>query len=82
MLEINELGGVVPESIADQVRARKSDLITLPPNIWGTNCGNCKFVRNVGPEGFGFCSHPKVLQPVSARMCCAFWDANGVLRDF
>ncbi len=59
-------------------RAKKADLITLPSNIEGTNCGNCKFFDSKS----SMCKHPKVAQKVTTRMCCAYWDAEGVKREW
>lgn len=59
-------------------RAKEADLITLPENIEGTNCGNCKFVDLKNK----MCLHPKVAQKVSEKMCCALWDAEGVVREW
>jgi hypothetical protein len=68
-------GGLVPE---DTERARSVDLISLPIDVKGTNCGNCKFVFK-GKEG-GYCTNNKVNMPVNDRMCCALWDNEGVRR--
>lgn len=57
-------------------RAKAADLVTLPKNITGTNCGNCSYIKE------GFCTHKKVQQPVSARLCCAYWDAEGTIRPW
>lgn len=57
-------------------RAKDVDLVTLPENVEGTNCGNCEYVNHKQK----FCDNPKVLLPVSERMCCALWDAEGTLR--
>lgn len=84
-MNVNDQGGIVPESDRDAALARQVDLITLPVEIPGTNCGNCMYVRDaLRFQGLvvGFCIHPKVRQDVSDRMCCALWDAQGVIRDF
>jgi hypothetical protein len=57
-------------------RAKAADLVTLPETIVGTNCSNCIFIDLETKT----CKHPQVLQKVSERMCCAFWDAPGTLR--
>jgi len=57
----------IPEDSALE-RAKEADLITLPDSIPGTNCGNCSFFQE------DHCNHPEVNQPVTARMCCIFWD--------
>lgn len=56
--------------------AEEYDLITLPKNIKGTNCGNCKFIELVNE----YCKNPKIDQKVTFNMCCALWDADGVKR--
>lgn len=78
---LNRQGGYDPENIAALERAANADLVTLPLNVVGTNCGNCRFVTATG-QGTGFCNHPSVLQPVTTRMCCALWDAHGTLRTW
>ncbi len=66
---------------AQALRAKQADLIILPDNVQGTNCSNCRFV-NISDKatGQGYCRHPQVDQPVSARMCCIYWDAPGTQR--
>jgi hypothetical protein len=59
-------------------RAEHSDLITLPENIEGTNCGNCKFFDSKTK----MCMNTEVNQKVTARMCCKYWDAEGVKREW
>jgi hypothetical protein len=59
-------------------RAKAADLVTLPENVEGTNCGNCQFVDLKTK----FCNHEKVLQTVSPRMCCIFWNAPGTKREW
>lgn len=73
-------GNVSPlQSQAD--RAKAADLVILPENVQGTNCSNCQFVQLIDEkEGKGYCKHPKVDQPVTARMCCIYWDAPGTRR--
>lgn len=61
---------------AEMGRAKAADLIALPDGVSGTNCGNCRFVKR------GFCENEKVRQPVTDRMCCALWDADGVVRPW
>lgn len=69
---------LIPSTPEEMERAKSADLITLPKDVKGTNCSNCKFVKL--PEKF--CTHPKVDMPVNERMCCAFWDAIGVIRPW
>lgn len=66
-------GGLERASI---LKAAKADLITLPKGVEGTNCGNCKYFAK------GMCRHPQVGMPVNDRMCCVFWDADGVYRPW
>jgi len=66
-------GGIVPSNIK---RAKRVDLITLPEDVKGTNCGNCKWINE------GFCTHPEVKMHVNDRMCCAEWDNKGVKRPW
>ncbi len=69
----NSQGGYM-QSGEELARAKKADLLTLPPGVEGTNCANCKFQKD------GFCKHKEVQQAVTPRMCCAFWDAEGCVR--
>jgi hypothetical protein len=57
-------------------RAEKVDFVHLPPSVKGTNCGNCRWVKD------GFCTEPRVQFAVTDRDCCALWDAEGVKRDW
>lgn len=57
-------------------RAKNADLIELPRDVDGTNCGNCKFINSERR----YCNHPKVDQEVHPRLCCAFWDKPGSIR--
>lgn len=69
-------------------RAKHSDLIVLPDNIEGTNCGNCKFLskqdrKNKEPKkGKFYCAHEDIQQYVTARHCCAYWDHEDVKREW
>lgn len=66
--ELDIQGGLKIKDQRDLELARDSDLVTLPGKASVTE----KF----------FCSHPKVKQYVTERMCCLYWDADGVLRAF
>lgn len=60
-------------------RARKVDLVTLPNDIPGTCCDNCRFVAS----GKDWCDHPDVAQALPSgrkHMCCDLWDRPGVER--
>lgn len=61
------------------LRAQKVDLITLPPNIEGTNCSdtNCTlYGKN------NFCIHKRIQLPITDRMSCAWWDNEDVIRPW
>lgn len=69
------------ETSSEAERALKADLVILPKNVPGTNCGNCRFVQKDTCEPGLFCTHPKVKMHVTAKMCCKFWDAEGTDRS-
>lgn len=70
-------GGLVPDNMK---RAKHVDLITLPPDVEGTNCGNCLYYV---PDGsHGWCEHKDVMMHVNKRMCCKYWDNDGVERSW
>jgi hypothetical protein len=71
-------GGLVPENME---RAKKVDLITLPPDVEGTNCFNCKWVGHKKGD-VRFCEQPQVKQLVNKRMCCAKWDRTDINRPW
>jgi len=77
---MNVQGGVDPVDQGALARAARTDLVTLPLDVEGTNCGNCRFVTGGNP--IAFCLHPSVWQAVTARMCCALWDATGTRRSW
>lgn len=77
----NSLGGLNDMDKVALARAQKADLVTLPKDIRGTNCGNCQYITEKTHE-HGYCSNKKVLQYVNHRMCCALWDAKGTFRPF
>jgi len=70
--------GEKDEELPELKRAQKYDLITLPDEVIGTNCGNCKFFNF---ENFN-CNNQKIAQRVGVRMCCNLWDAEGVKRKW
>lgn len=79
----NNKGGFSYADSLQVSRAKAADLITLPRNVEGTNCGNCSFIKIIDKQkGTGFCIHPQVQLPVTARMCCAFWDNKGATRQW
>lgn len=63
-------------------RAKKADLVTLPEDVKGTNCYNCRWISKDKKAYGAMCVNKKVKQYVNARMCCALWDARGVYRPF
>ena len=67
--ELNAQGGLKITNAGDLKKAKEADLVTLP--------GKGKM-----PTVKVWCKHKDVDQWVTPRMCCAFWDAPGVLRDF
>ena len=80
-IRYNELGGVEAENKEQLEKAKNVDLVTLPRDVRGTNCFNCKFIKNKMIK-HGYCSHPKVSQNVNGRMCCILWSATGEHRQF
>jgi hypothetical protein len=77
----NPRGGINDMEKGALMRAQKADLVTLPPNVRGTNCFNCKFLKDRVPS-HGYCANHQVLQYVNGRMCCALWDSHGTYRPF
>lgn len=57
-------------------RAEKVDLITMPKNITGVNCGNCMYFNSSNSQ----CVNKEVDQKVTDKMCCSLWDAEGTNR--
>ncbi len=51
-------------------RAKTADLITLP--------GGTK----ADASSKKFCNHKKIQMYVTTRMCCAYWDNEGVKRPW
>ena len=43
----NDQGGLDPANHEELARYKHADLITLPADVKGTNCGNCKFVKQL-----------------------------------
>ena len=68
--DLNKQGGVNPQNDHEMKRAKESDLITMPGKPR-------KMPTHKVP-----CTHARVKQYVSPRMCCAFWDAPGTLRPY
>lgn len=78
----NGSGGFNYPSAGERV-AKEVDLITLPKNVQGTNCGNCSFARPLDKStGRYQCINPKINLMVTDRMCCALWDNKGAIRQW
>lgn len=80
-VRFNKHGGVLAESDQELKRAKDVDLITLPEKVKGTNCFNCKFIKNKMIKQ-GDCVNPRVKQKVNERQCCVLWQATGEYRQF
>ena len=68
--ELNSDGGIDPKNAEAMDRAEKADLITLP----GGSKADASSKR--------FCYNKKIEMYVTARMCCAYWDNDGVKRPW
>lgn len=77
----NNLGGLSEQNVASIKRAQQSDLLTLPINVTGTNCYNCRYIKRK-TNYHAWCSNEKVSQYVNHRMCCALWDNEGAYRPY
>src|SRR5215475_12168783 len=75
----NKQGGFDPKP-EQYTKWKKVDLITLPESVSGTNCGNCKYWTDTKEKDVGFCTFKDILEFVTSRNCCAFWDNPGVKR--
>jgi hypothetical protein len=76
--DLNAEGGYdpTPENM-DQFE--HADLITLPSNVSGTNCGNCKFLKKIDDKMT--CDHPDLEGiKITDRNCCRYWDHKNVHR--
>jgi len=77
----NKEGGFEPKTNEQKSKWKKVDLITLPEEVKGTNCFNCKFIAK--KEGnVGYCTHKDVQEWVTSKMCCALWDHSNVKRSY
>lgn len=80
--DTNQYGGIDPPTDFDLERSYAANLTTLPPDIKGTNCGNCMWIHDDGDERH-ICSNPHVAGvPVNNRMCCVYWRNPGELRPW
>ena len=77
----NSQGGLTPHNAAERKKHKHADLITLPTEIKGTNCGNCSYIKDV-KKGVGYCTHPDLECYVTERMCCSYWNHDKVKRKF
>jgi len=68
--ELNNEGGIYPKNKDEMDRAKKADLITLPGGS-KSDAVNKKF-----------CYHERIVMYVTVRMCCAYWDNEGVKRPW
>lgn len=68
--DLNNEGGLDPKNKQEMARAKKADLITLP--------GGTK----ADASSKKFCNHEKIKMYVTVRMCCAYWDNEGVKRPW
>ncbi|HUK84782.1 MAG TPA: hypothetical protein VLU95_02860 [Candidatus Acidoferrum sp.] len=68
--ELNDQGGIDPKTKEDMKKAEKADLITLPGGP-KADASNKKF-----------CGHEKIKMFVTVRMCCGYWDNQGVKRPW
>lgn len=80
---LDRQGGEEPTVSKDDLEA--ADFITLPQDVFGTNCSNCTFNKE-GVCGFKgkLNGEPVDLrgQRVNAANCCAAWNNPGVLRTW
>jgi len=80
---INKQGGIDYNTNEQNEKAKEADLLTLPEEVEGTNCSNCKYITILDAKaGKGHCNHPKVRLNVTKRMCCALWDNKDSIRSF
>jgi hypothetical protein len=68
--ELNNRGGIDPKNDEEMVRAENADLITLP----GGSKADAPTKK--------FCYNNKIEMYVTIRMCCAYWDNEGVNRPW
>jgi len=68
--ELNEQGGIDPKTPKEMERAKNADLITLP----GGEKSDAANKR--------LCYNQKINMYVTVRMCCGYWDNEGVKRPW
>lgn len=81
--QLDEQGGIVPPDNMMEA-SEEFDFVTLPEEIPGTNCRNCRFAKEVDEENEVYvCTHPSLYGlHITERNCCALWDAEGTLRHW
>lgn len=73
--KLNDNGGLDYSGEAIE-KAKNADLITLPKDVFGTNCSNCQFFSD------GNCGNKNVMLPVTGRMSCSLWNNKEVNRTW
>ena len=68
--DLNDEGGLDPKTDEEMERAKKADLITLP--------GGAK----ADATNKKMCYNEKIKMFVTVRMCCGYWDNEGVKRPW
>ena len=68
--ELNEEGGIDPKTSQEMERAKKADLITLPGGLKSETVNK------------RLCYNTNIKMYVTARMCCGYWDNEGVKRPW
>ena len=68
--ELNNEGGIDPKNAEEMNRAESADLITLP----GGSKADAATKK--------LCYNKKIEMYVTIRMCCAYWDNEGVKRPW
>jgi hypothetical protein len=67
--ELNNNGGLKPPNKEYIAMSKRVDLVTLPG-------------KDTNVKVKAFCYHKDINDWVTERMCCAKWDAKGVIRDY
>ena len=65
---LNKQGGLTYTDKSAIERAKKVDLITLPFDIEGTRCDNCKYFTQVRDSSEGHCTHEDIDLDVTDRI--------------
>ena len=81
-MNIEEFGGVIYTDLDSLKRAKKADLITIPPYLQGgINCSNCIFFKRMH-QAVGHCVKPDVNVPVTHSQCCKYWEHPGEIKSW